>query len=307
MRYLFRLLQPMGLHVTRNHFYEPIPDTRTLDATLWSQPSEMVGVDMKVSQQLAFMNEVIPAYIQECHFPNSPPLTPHEFYLGNEFFEALDAEILHCLVRHYKPKRIIEIGSGYSTLVSARAAMMNREIDNVPADLICIEPYPNETITRGFPGLTTLVQQPLQTVDVSLFEELEPHDILFIDSSHVVKTGSDVVYEYLEILPRLCPGVLVHIHDIFFPDEYPRQWIVGEHRFWNEQYLLQAFLAFNASFEVVWASSYMSRYEKDALEQTVPSWRGSYERLLPSVRKRTLTRDGHNVWPVSFWMQRIVV
>jgi hypothetical protein len=108
---------------------------------------------------------------------------------------------------------------------------------------------------------------------------------------------------YLEILPRLKPGVLVHIHDVCLPLEYPREWIVGEHKFWSEQYLLQAFLAFNTSFEVLWASSYLSLKEPELLAEAFPSWPGSYERL-PARLWATPTRDRKNVWPVSFWLRK---
>lgn len=304
MRYLFRSLQPLGLHLTRNHFYEPIPDTRKLKENLWAKPSEVIGLDMNLSQQYAVLEKVLPRYIDECKFSEKEAPLPYEFHFGNGFFEAVDAEILHCLVRYFKPRRVIEIGSGYSTLISARAAVMNQEIDDSPTELICIEPYPNETIKQGFPGLTKLIQQPLEDIDLSLFLDLDRNDILFIDSSHVVKIGSDVVYEYLEILPRLRPGVLVHIHDIFLPDEYPRQWVLNEHKFWTEQYLLQAFLAFNSCFEVIWAGSFMGRQEKERLEKEIPSWPDSYTRLSPRFQQETPTRDGQNVWPVSFWIRR---
>jgi len=111
------------------------------------------------------------------------------------------------------------------------------------------------------------------------------NDILFIDSSHVLKIGSDVQYEYLEILPRLAPGVLVHLHDIFLPMEYPKNWILTDHYFWNEQYLLQAFLIHNVAMKVLWAGSYMHLQYPAILEQTFSSYNRG---------KR---------WPGSFWMQ----
>lgn len=119
------------------------------------------------------------------------------------------------------------------------------------------------------------------------FQKLKENDILFIDSSHVLKTGSDVQYEYLEILPRLNKGVLVHFHDIFLPAEYPQKWILEDHKFWNEQYLLQAFLAFNDSFEILWAGSYMHLNHPDKLEQFFKSY---------NKNKR---------WPGSFWVRKI--
>jgi predicted O-methyltransferase YrrM len=304
MRFLFRMLQPLGLHLTRNHFYEPVPDTRQLKEHEWEEPSAMVGVDMNVSRQLNVLNNIIPEYVDECDFSEEQPSVPHAFHLGNEFFEALDAEVLHCMIRHFKPERIVEIGSGYSTLVCARAAAMNDKLDSSPAELVCIEPYPNETLQEGIPGLTRLTQKPVEEVSLDVFSRLSSGDIVFIDSSHVVKLGSDVIYEYLEILPRLSPGVLVHIHDIFLPDEYPRKWVLDEHKFWTEQHLLQAFLVCNDCFEVMWASSFMSKNYKGELETAIPSWRQSYTRLSEDLKDVTLTRDGQNVWPVSFWIRR---
>jgi hypothetical protein len=304
MRVLFRALQSLGLHVTRNHFYEPVPDTRMLKEDLWSRHSEVVGVEMNLPQQIALLEEAFPKYIRECKFTEDESAVRHEFHFGNDFFEAVDAEILHSMVRHFKPKRMIEIGSGHSTLVSARAAIMNREINGSSMELICVEPYPNEKILTGLPGLARLIRQPIQEVDMSVFRNMDRNDILFIDSSHVAKIGSDVLYEYLEILPRLRPGVLVHIHDIFIPDEYPKQWVLNEHKFWTEQYLLQAFLAFNLSFEVLWASSFMSRTDPERLERAIPSWKDSHRRL-PRRLRHSPTRDGRNVWPVSFWIRRV--
>jgi predicted O-methyltransferase YrrM len=301
---LFRILQPLGFHLTRNHFYEPIPDTRFLNKSIWLVHSDIPGLDMNPAKQNDFLEKVVPKYISECNFPKNETPSSYEFHFENEFFNALDAEILHCMVRHFKPKRIIEIGSGYSTLVSANAALLNKVKDNITTELECIEPNPNETLVKGFPGLTRITSVPLEKVNLSLFSALEENDILFIDSSHVIKTGNDVIYEYLEIIPRLRTGVLVHLHDIFIPDEYPEKWILDEHKFWTEQYLLQAFLAFNSAFEVIWASSFMALNNKEILENYIPSWKDSYTRMNKRLQKVYLTRDGQNVWPVSLWMRR---
>jgi hypothetical protein len=139
-------------------------------------------------------------------------------------------------------------------------------------------------LRAGFAGLTSLIPSKVEEVSLDLFTELEPSDVLFIDSSHVVRTGGDVTYLFLEVLPRLRPGVVVHVHDIFLPREYPREWVTEELRFWTEQYLLQAFLVFNSAFRVLFANSYVgARYATD-LRETFPSspwWGGG-----------------------SFWMQR---
>lgn len=301
LRVIFRILQPMGLHLVRNHFYEPVPDTRRLREKIWTCKSDLVGVKMEQEQQLRLLDEVFLKYMDECRFPMDTKI-PYEFHFGNDYFEALDAEVLYCFVRHFKPKKVIEIGSGNSTYIIARAAIVNEE-DGVETEVISIDPYPNAVIAKGIIGLTTLINRHVEEVNLETFQELDESDILFIDSSHVVKIGNDVVYEYLEILPHLKKGVLIHIHDIFLPVEYPKQWVIGEHKFWTEQYLLQAFLAFNDSFQVIWASSFMSMGHKEKLEAIFPSWKGSYKRL-PKSLKNTLTQDGENVWPVSFWLRK---
>jgi len=218
----------------------------------------------------------------------SPKATPcpWEYYTANGAFESVDGEVLYCMIRRFKPKRIFEIGSGYSTYIAAQAVLANHRTYGESCDLIAFEPYPNEVLKRGFPGLADLVQARIQDVPLSTFDKLEQNDILFIDSSHVLAIGSDVQYEYLDILPRLRPGVLVHAHDIFLPAEYPRHWVLREHRFWTEQYVLQAFLSFNNAFRVLWAGNYMALKHPAELKAAFSSF------------------DKGSVTPGSFWMVR---
>lgn len=163
----------------------------------------------------------------------------------------MDGDVLYLMVRHLKPRRMIEIGSGYSTLAAGAALVKNAEETGVVCDFTAIEPYPGKHISSGVPGLTTLLPKPVQAINLDTFASLEENDILFIDSTHVVMIDSDVVYEVLEILPRLRPGVVVHFHDIFLPYDYPENWIRSWGFFWNEAYMLQAFLAHNDRFEVM--------------------------------------------------------
>jgi hypothetical protein len=158
------------------------------------------------------------------------------------------------------------VGAGFSSLVSAQAALRNAH-----TELICIEPYPSVIQKEGFPGLTSLIPKKVQEVELNYFEELDTGDILFIDSSHVVKIGGDVNYLFLEVIPRLKPGVLVHVHDIFLPMEYRRDWIIDELRFWSEQYLLQAFLTFNSAYEVLLCNSYLGYRHRDEMQATFPN------------------------------------
>jgi hypothetical protein len=174
--------------------------------------------------------------------------------------------VLYCMVRHFQPNLVLEVGSGFSSRVSAQAALRNGH-----TKLVCIEPYPDEVLRRGFPGLTSLIPKKVQDVELSYFEELGPGDILFIDSSHVARIGGDVNYLYLEVIPRLKPGVIVHVHDIFFPLEYRRDWVINELRFWTEQYLLQAFLAFNPEYEVLFCNTYLDHKHRGELQATFPN------------------------------------
>jgi hypothetical protein len=202
-------------------------------------------------------------------------------------FGSIDAEILHCMIRYFKPGKIIEIGSGYSTLLSAQAILKNQEEeDSYKCDLVAIEPYPNALLKTGFPGLSELVSKPIQEIPLSMFEGLTENDILFIDSSHVLRTGGDVQFEYLEILPRLNKGVVVQIHDIRFPEDYPK-YRLKQNRFYTEQYLLQAFLAFNNAFEVLWPGHYMQLNHPDKLDT--------------AFNKHRQFRGGD-----SFWMRKIM-
>lgn len=289
LRASFPFWQRLGFHVTLSHYFQPIPDTRTLDSTLWTRHSELAGLRLDDGVQIEFLTLVSSSFKREYEgFPRARTSAAHEFYLSNPAFKAVDAEILYCMIRYFAPRRIFEVGSGFSTLVSARAVRKNMEQDrNYACQFECIDPYPPAFLRSGLGGLTRVVKTKIQDVPLSEFTKLEKNDILFIDSTHVLTIGNDVQYLYLEVLPRINQGVLIHVHDIFLPAEYPRDWILREHWFWNEQYLLQAFLAFNECFEVVWAGSYMHLKYPEKLEAAFNSY------------------DRSRVWPGSFWFRRI--
>lgn len=282
----FPVFQKLGVHVVPNHFYEPVPDTSMLREAVWANPSEMPGIELNVAAQLELLRILSGTYRSEYEqFKKAASDESGGFFLGNTAFASVDAEILYCMIRHFRPRRIFEIGSGYSTMLAADAVLMNQK-NGSACDLVAFEPFPNESLVRGFPGLKELRRIQVQQVPVSEFQQLQANDILFIDSSHVLKTGSDVQYEFLEILPRLNEGVLVHFHDIFLPAEYPREWVVKKRRFWTEQYLLQAFLAFNNAFETVWAASLMHLRHPEELARAFRSYKPA------------------NAWPGSFWIRR---
>ena len=167
--------------------------------------SPMVGVDLRLDEQLQRLESFVDRYRDEMHFPNPHPTIPRSFISTMDYFETVDAEIAYSMVRHYKPRRMIEIGGGNSTRLSA-AAMLRNAQEGFPGKLFTVEPSPIAVLRAGFPGLTRLIQRPVQQIPLEFFDRLEDGDILFLDSSHVVSVGSDVLYEYLEILPRLHPG-----------------------------------------------------------------------------------------------------
>ncbi len=257
---IFPVWERHGFHVTPLHFYQPIPDTRSLPETLWERPSDLVGIDMNDAMQLDLLRNHFPKFRHEYdQFPTEATGTAGRFHFNNGLFDGTDALVAYCMIRHFQPRLIIEVGSGFSSLVAAEAIAKN---DN--SALICIEPFPLDFLRQGFAGLHFLIEKKVEDIGVEFFSQLESGDILFIDSSHTVKIGGDVNYLFLEVLPRLKPGVIVHVHDIFLPFDYRRDWVMEEFRFWTEQYLLQAFLSFNSEFEVLMANSYLAhRYIRD--------------------------------------------
>ena len=284
---LFNLYECRGWHITPVDYYQPIPDSRELPAHLWSTRSPMCGVDMNEQVQMELLDKFHSAFRSEYdRFPVSGG-DPQRFHFGQTSFCSVDAESLYCMIRYFKPRRMIEVGSGMSTLLAAEAIRKN-ETEGHSCSLTAIEPYPGEFLRRGVPGLTELLETKVQSVPIERFCSLEANDILFIDSSHVIKIGGDVIYEYLEIIPRLKPGVIVHCHDIFLPAEYPKNWILENRWFWTEQYLLRAFLVFNSAFEVLMAGSFLHLYHSAKLKAAFASY------------------DPESVWPGSFWMRRVV-
>ena len=288
IRKTFSIWEKLGFHVYVNRFDSPIPDTRILKENIWLNPSELVGINLNWEKQFELLSIFRTNFKNEYdNFPKDKTPTNHEYYLNNPNFGSIDAEILYCMIRHFKPKRIFEIGSGFSTFLSAQAILKNKQIHNrYDCELVAIDPFPNQVLSAGFPGLSELKAKRVQEIPYSEFQKMEENDILFIDSSHILTIGSDVHYEYLEIIPRLKKGVLVHIHDIYWPHEYEKEWVLKDHTFYNEQYLLQSFLAFNNSFEVLWTGNYMMFKYPDKLEAAFNSY------------------NKEKSWPHSLWMRR---
>lgn len=185
------------------------------------------------------------------------------YTLVNGSFEWMDGRMLYYFIQKYQPKRIIEIGSGNSTLLMCNTIQKF----NLNTQITCIEPYPIKFLEDlDNMGKINLMKEKLENVSLDIFKTLESGDILFIDSSHVGKLNSDVLYYFTKIFPVLNKNVIIHIHDIFFPYEYPREWITSG-RFWNEQYFLYIFLQYNTKFKVKYCNSYTGfKYKNELIE-----------------------------------------
>lgn len=260
----FPIWEKLGFHVTPNHYYEPIPDIRNLSNDVWKRETEMIGIDLNVKKQIEFIDNCCPKYKNEYDsFELYKSKGDYQYFVYNEWFGEIDGDILYCMLRHYKPRTVIEIGSGYSTYLAAYALNKNKIEYDISGELISIDPYPNPMLKNGFNCISQFIEKKVQDIDFKFFEKLDKNDVLFIDSSHVVKINSDVCYEYLELLPRLKKGVLIHIHDIFLPREYPKEFLINKKYFWNETYLIQAFLMYNDAFRIIWMGNYMKlKYPK---------------------------------------------
>lgn len=252
-------LMNVGVFPIQNHYYEPQFDNRTpkLD---FSQDRKLPGVNWNISGQLELLERFI--FSQElADIPKEKPGSL-KFYLNNCMFKSGDAEYWYQLIRTIKPSRIFEIGSGNSTLMAISAIAQNQADDpSYKCEHICIEPYEMPWLEES--GVS-IVRSKVEDVELSFFSKLQENDILFIDSSHIIRPQGDVLFEYLELLPSLRKGVIVHIHDIFSPKNYLKQWLQDEVWFWNEQYLLEAFLTHNSTWKVVGALNYLhhNHYEK---------------------------------------------
>jgi hypothetical protein len=243
------------------HFYSPVVDIDEVSSrchAIWPAHPTVAGIDFNDDMQREFLTKHFPRFIPEFDYPElledgSAESDMGRFFIQNSQFGWLDARTLFVMLRTWRPQRIIEVGSGFSSLLIAD--VNTRWFDN-QIHFTCIEPYPRAFLTVERPGISRLIETQVQNVAISEFETLQDGDILFIDSSHVSKTGSDVNFLYLQVLPRINKGVHIHIHDIFLPHDYPPDWVIAERRSWNEQYILQAMLMFSAGFRVEFGCNY---------------------------------------------------
>lgn len=273
-------------HIRPIHYYEPLPDFREITAAAAARRRPPPAMAVDIDAQLTLVTRLATAFGPELEALGAAPAATG-FDFRNGYFEGLDAAVYYALIRDLKPARIIEIGSGFSTRIAAAAAGRNAQ-DGRAAEIVCVEPYPQPRLSDARLSVT-LVQERVEHLSFDWFDALQPNDILFIDSSHTVKFGGDVCREFLEILPRVKPGVWIHVHDIFFPYDYPAEWLIRQRYAWTEQYLLEAFLAFNHDFATTCALRWL--------------WCDHLEALRAAWPRAISEASTHG--PASFWMRRV--
>ncbi len=259
----------LKLFVEPGHFYSPINDINEIvenQEKIFASRRELAGINMNEAEQFQIL-ETFRNYYELLFFTDLPTLDAR-YYYNNELYSYSDAIFLFSMIMHSKPKRIIEIGSGFS---SAAMLDVNERYFNNSIDITFIEPYTDnlkKILKAG--DKFTLIEKKVQQVDLDIFKSLQENDILFIDSTHVAKTNSDVLFELFEILPLLNKGVKIHFHDIFYPFEYPRDWVVNEKRSWNEIYFLRSFLMYNKTFKILTLNTYLEGEHTKWFEENMP-------------------------------------
>lgn len=277
----------VGILPIHDHYYQPLINPKKHLIKSLRDDRHLPGIDFNVTEQLQILSTF--HYNEELSkIPIEAKLNKHSYFYNNFSFMSGDAEYLYNMIRYYKPKRIIEIGSGYSTLMSVEAIRQNKkEENNYECVFTCIEPYEVDWL-EVIPEVK-MVRNKVENINLDFFNSLQDNDILFIDSSHIIRPQGDVLYEYLQILPSLNSGVIIHVHDIFTPKDYLNEWIFKYSFLWNEQYLLEAFLTLNKNFKIIGALNYLLHHHTEQLTSVCPV-------LAKQLPNRELG---------SFWMRKV--
>lgn len=253
------------------HFYSAIPDLREVrrrEERIFAAPDALPGVDLGLDRQLALLDGLA-RETATAPFGDQPTGAVRYGY-DNMFFGHGDALAWYGLLRLWRPSRVIEVGSGWSSAVLLDA--IDATPDWTPAEITFVEPYPDrlQELVREDDD-AVVFQSGVQDVPRELFDTLQAGDVLFIDSTHVARVGSDVNHLLLHVVPSLAPGVRVHVHDVVYPFEYPAQWVY-EGRAWNEAYMLHALLIGSTTLRIVWWNSAMAHHHFDATAAAMPRW-----------------------------------
>jgi Methyltransferase domain len=262
-----RVLKKIGLFPIRKHYYEPLFDESLLTRPL-SEDRVLPGIDLNTSGQLDFLRKLDYSCELTAMGLNKKSNDPKAFYINNGNFESGDAEFLYQFIRTVKPNKIVEIGSGHSTKIARLALLQNHAESGAKATHTCIEPYEMKWLEKL--EEISVIRKRVEDCSLDWSTQLAAGDLLFVDSSHMIRPQGDVLTEYLEIFPQLASGVYIHIHDIFTPKDYKHSWIAEEVRFWNEQYLLEALLSNTDRYEVVAALNYLKHHNYEDLKSVCP-------------------------------------
>lgn len=264
------LRQQCGLFAP-GYFYSPIPSQEEIardEEHIFAPPARNIaGIDMREEQQLKLLGQ-LQRFYKDLHF-SAQKTEGFRYYYENPTYSYSDAIFLYSMIRHVNPKRIIEVGSGFSSCVTLDT---NDRFFNGQIQTTFIEPYPevlNSLVREDEKPNIRLIESRLQDVSLDEFRALQANDILFIDSTHVSRVHSDVNRAFFDILPVLASGVYVHIHDVFYPFEYPKAWIKNG-MYWNEQYLLRAFLQYNSAFEIQVMNTFLEHFHPDYFHAHMP-------------------------------------
>jgi predicted O-methyltransferase YrrM len=281
------------------HYYSPLPSLETVrdrERRVWplSPPGALAGIDLNEPGQLELLDRLSAFHDEDAFTEQKRP--DRRYFADNDFFGPADAIVLYTIIRHFAPARIVEIGSGFSS-----ALMLDtneRHFDN-SIELTFIDPEPERlrSLLTGGEAMT-IVSRPVEEVELSTFAALEADDVLFIDSSHVAKVGSDVNWIFFEILPRVASGVHVHLHDVFFPFEYPREYVERGWA-WNESYMLRAFLQFNADFRILFFPSFLQAFYKEQLALKLPL-ATRHPRSWPALTSASIWLTRHGAEPTRW-------
>ncbi len=276
----------IGFHPLRLHYYQPIPRYETVPESVFEEPARLPGFTIDTQKVHATLRELGKCG-DEANWPREPR-PPGEYTAANDNFGFSSAALLHAFIRARGTRKVVEIGGGYSSLISLAALARNHGPSAF--EFVCVEPYPSAWLEQAIARAGTnarLIRQPAEQLDPAVLADLRENDILFIDSSHCVRLASDVNFLFLQVVPRLRPGVIVHVHDIYIPYEYPRSHFFGPNKlFWNEQYLLQALLTDNPRLEVLLPAFMAQRDMPEAFAAAFPHFDPSSDRKSSSFWMR---------------------
>jgi len=279
-----QLVEGHGYRLEPCNYYSPLNSLRFLDENqdLWAPPFIPLEIDWRIGHQLSVAREISKYVAELADIPDNAA-DGDSFYWNNNFWNGADALVQYGLLRSRQPTRLVEVGCGFSSLLVARALGKNHEegATRIP-DVTLVEPYPRPELLANLPSNWRHLECILQRCPLDLFDRLGRGDILFYDGSHCSHTASDVNWFFFRILPRLRDGVLIHLHDIFLPLDYPREWLFDRRQSWNEQFLLQAFLMNNSHYRIEIANSFLCSAKEEEL--------------------RALYGDVQPIWGGSFWM-----